>query len=47
MSQITPHDWEDYQAMVVSTNANRKRYLKTGPMRSSTMEKNQTFYEKG
>jgi len=46
MSQITPQDSEDYQAMVASTNTNRKRYLKTGPIRSSAMEKNQTLYEK-
>ena len=39
MSQITPQDWDDYQAMLTSTNTNRKRYLKTGPIRSSTMEK--------
>ena len=47
MSQITPQDWDDYQAMVTSTNTNRKRYLKTGPIRLSTLETNQTFYEKG
>jgi len=39
MSQITPQDWDDYQAMVASTNTNRKRYLKTGPIRLSTLEK--------
>ena len=47
MIQITPHDWEDYHAMVTNTNTNRNRYLKTGLIRSSTMEKNPTFYEKG
>ena len=25
MGQISPQDWEDYQAMVISTNTNRKR----------------------
>ena len=47
MSQITPQDWDDYQAMVTSTNTNRKRYLKTGPIRSSTMEKISRFTKKG
>jgi len=47
MSQITPQDWEDYQTMVTSTNTNRKRYLKTGPIRSSTMEKIKRFTKKG
>jgi len=47
MSQITPQDWKDYQAMVTSTNTNRKRYLKTGPIRSSTMEKIRRFTKKG
>jgi len=39
MNQITPQDWEDYQTMMTSTNTIRKWYLKTGPIRSSTMEK--------
>jgi len=33
--------------MVTSTNTNRKRYLKTGPIRSSTMEKIKRFTKKG
>ena len=37
MSPITPQDWDDYQAMVTSTNTNRKRYLKTGPIRLNTL----------
>ena len=40
MSHITPQDWEHYQTMVTSTNANRKRYLKTGRIRSRILEKN-------
>jgi len=47
MSQITPQDWDDYQAMVTSTNTNRKRYLNTGPIRSNTMEKIRRFTKKG
>jgi len=46
MSQITPQDWDDYQAMVTSTNTNRKRYLKTGPIRLSTLEKIRRFTKK-
>ena len=46
MGPITPQDWEDYQTMVISTNTNRKRYLKNGSTRSSTMEKIRRFTKK-
>ena len=47
MNQITPQDWDDNQTMVTSTYINRKRHLKTGPIRSSTMEKIRRFTKKG
>jgi len=47
MGQITPQDWEDYQAMVISSSTNRKRYLKNGSTRSSTKEMIRRFTKKG